>query len=25
MSSSEQMQWFAMRATYCRGMQIKSL
>lgn len=25
MSSSEQMQWFAMRATYRRGMQIKSL
>ena len=25
MSSSEQMHWFAMRATYCRGMQIKSL
>ena len=25
MSSSEQMQWFAMRVTYCRGMQIKSL
>lgn len=25
MSSSEQMQWFAMRANYCRGMQIKSL
>lgn len=25
MSSSEQMQWFAMRATYRRGMQIKEL
>lgn len=25
MSSSEKMQWFAMRATYRRGMQIKSL
>lgn len=25
MSSNEKMQWFAMRATYCRGMQIKSL